>query len=123
MDHPLPPPSTQQLPVTARTTFKRHAERGSHERALIDAILDEALVAHVGVTIHGAPCVMPTAHVRVGDHVYLHGARANHVLVELCRAQSACLTVTLIDGRSEERRVGKGCRCRWAWYDGNNEHQ
>src|SRR5690349_8255178 len=98
MDHPLPPSLPAQLPVTARTTFKRHAERGSHERALIDAILDEALVAHVGVVIRGTPCVMPTAHVRVGDNVYLHGARANHVLVELCRGEAACLTVTLIDG-------------------------
>lgn len=89
-----PPP---KLTRTQRTTFKRRAQRGSHERAAIDAILDEALVAHVGVTVDGQPRVLPTAHVRLGDRVYLHGSRANRML---CAAIAApcCITVTLLDG-------------------------
>jgi nitroimidazol reductase NimA-like FMN-containing flavoprotein (pyridoxamine 5'-phosphate oxidase superfamily)/GNAT superfamily N-acetyltransferase len=94
---PLPPVSTA-LPETERTTLTRRAARGSHERAAIDAILDEALVCHVGVNVDGSPRVLPTAHVRVGDVVYLHGARQNRLLRALAEGAPCCLTVTLIDG-------------------------
>jgi nitroimidazol reductase NimA-like FMN-containing flavoprotein (pyridoxamine 5'-phosphate oxidase superfamily)/GNAT superfamily N-acetyltransferase len=91
-------PSGALLTPTPRTTVRRHAERGSHERALIDAILDEALLCHLGVSIDGVPRVLPTAHVRIGDDVYLHGARANRVLSAACSSPSVCVTVTLLDG-------------------------
>ena len=81
-------PSMPPLPPTPRTTLKRHAERGSHERVAIDAILDEALLCHVAVNVGGAPRVLPTAHVRVGDHVYLHGARANQTCWRACERRT-----------------------------------
>jgi nitroimidazol reductase NimA-like FMN-containing flavoprotein (pyridoxamine 5'-phosphate oxidase superfamily)/GNAT superfamily N-acetyltransferase len=85
------------LTPTPRSTPKRRAARGSHERLLIDAILDEALVCHVAVSLPDGPHVLPTAHVRVGDRVYLHGARANHLLRAALGAPTT-LAVTLIDG-------------------------
>ena len=39
---------TERLLETSRTTVRRRADRGSFDRALAHAILDEALVAHVG---------------------------------------------------------------------------
>jgi uncharacterized protein len=98
---PSPPRSTSSaacLDPTARTTLKRRAQRGSYERSAIDAILDEALICHAGVEIDGVPRVLPLAHVRVGDAVYLHGARANGLLGALARGKPCCLTVTLLDG-------------------------
>jgi nitroimidazol reductase NimA-like FMN-containing flavoprotein (pyridoxamine 5'-phosphate oxidase superfamily)/GNAT superfamily N-acetyltransferase len=83
---------------TARTTLKRHAERGSHERAVIDAIIDEALICHVGFTGGAGPCVLPTAHVRIGDALYLHGARANAFLRAACDGREVAVTFTLLDG-------------------------
>ena len=65
---------------TPRTTLRRHRERGRYDRDLVHAIIDEALVAHVGFTSSHGPVVLPMAHPRVGDDLYLHGARANALL-------------------------------------------
>lgn len=82
-----------------RTRVVRHPERGSHERDTIDAILDEALVCHLGwVREDGGPVVIPTLHARVDDVVYIHGSAASRTLRALGRALPVCLTVTLIDG-------------------------
>jgi nitroimidazol reductase NimA-like FMN-containing flavoprotein (pyridoxamine 5'-phosphate oxidase superfamily) len=83
-----------------RTTLKRYAHRASYDRAVIDAILDEALVAHVGLqTDRGFPVVIPLAYGRAGDDVYLHGSAASR-LFRNARPPSVevCMTVTLIDG-------------------------
>lgn len=74
------------------------AERGSHERALIEAILDEGFVCHVGFASDEGPVVLPMAYGRDGDHLYLHGAPANQLLRSLGAGTPVCVTVTLVDG-------------------------
>src|SRR3546814_11755135 len=71
---------TPQLAPTPRTTLRRGAARGRNERAEIDAILDEAYIAHVGFVVDGEPRVLPMAYGRDGDSLYLHGAVANAML-------------------------------------------
>ena len=83
---------------TARTTHHRNPSRGSHDRALIDAILDEGLVAHVGVVLEGVPFVLPMAFARLGRAVFLHGAPASRLLRAMAGGASLCVTVTLLDG-------------------------
>jgi nitroimidazol reductase NimA-like FMN-containing flavoprotein (pyridoxamine 5'-phosphate oxidase superfamily) len=61
------------------------------------AILDEGLVCHLGVVTDLGPVVLPTAYVRSGDRIYLHGARANAALLAAV-GKSVCVTVTLVDG-------------------------
>ena len=85
------------LPVTDRTRVRRKPTRGSHERAAIDAILDEALICHVGFVSDHGPIVIPTTHVRVGDQLYIHGSAASHMLGSLSGDLDACVTVTLLD--------------------------
>lgn len=87
-----------ELAVTNRTRLRRRALRGSYERRVIDAILDEALICHVGFTTEAGPSVIPTAFVRVGNHVYLHGSNSNNMLRMAARGSDVCLTVTLLDG-------------------------
>ncbi len=82
---------------TARTKLRRKAKRGSHERAVIDAIFDEALVSHLGFVDGGQPVVIPTLHVRLGSQVYLHGSAASRALRE-SKGAEVCLTATLVDG-------------------------
>jgi nitroimidazol reductase NimA-like FMN-containing flavoprotein (pyridoxamine 5'-phosphate oxidase superfamily)/GNAT superfamily N-acetyltransferase len=84
--------------ATPRTTLKRHPERGSQERARVNAIIDEALYCHVGFVLDGAPCVLPTAHARIDDTLYLHGARGNRMLLALLGDAGVAVTFTLIDG-------------------------
>jgi hypothetical protein len=77
----------------------RKRERASYDRAAIDAILDEALIAHLGIVDeHGQPFVTPTLHGRCGDVVYCHGSSASRTLRALAGGARACLTVSLIDG-------------------------
>jgi nitroimidazol reductase NimA-like FMN-containing flavoprotein (pyridoxamine 5'-phosphate oxidase superfamily)/GNAT superfamily N-acetyltransferase len=81
-----------------QTQLKRHAERGSHERAAIEAIIDEAPLCHLSFSIDGQAMTLPTAHARLGDQLYLHGALANRMLRTLCEAGRASATFTLLDG-------------------------
>ena len=77
---------------------RRHAERARYERDDVDAILDEAYVAHVGVVIDGAPVVMPYACARVGDELVLHGSTKAGILSALANGVPVCATVTHVDG-------------------------
>jgi len=91
--------SSATEPASDRVRLRRKRERGSHERAAIDAILDEALIAHLGIADeHGQPFVTPTLHARCGDVVYLHGSTASRALRALRAGAPACLTVSLLDG-------------------------
>lgn len=87
----------EPLQPTDRTTLKRLPERGSYDRAVIDRILDEGIICHLGFVHEGQPIVLPTIHGRDGDTVYLHGSVASRMLRTLGRGASACLTVTLLD--------------------------
>jgi nitroimidazol reductase NimA-like FMN-containing flavoprotein (pyridoxamine 5'-phosphate oxidase superfamily) len=69
-----------------------------YERGVIDAILDEALICHVGFVHEGAPVVIPTIHARLGDTLYLHGSPASRMLRSMKRDDEVCVTVTLVDG-------------------------
>jgi len=82
---------------TARTTLKRLPQRGSHDLDVIHAILDEGLLCHVGFVHEGQPYVIPTTYVRVGDHLYLHGAVASRMLTTMGRGAAVCVEVTLVD--------------------------
>lgn len=82
---------------TPRTKLTRLPARGAHDRATIDAILDEALVAHVGFVHEEHPVVIPTLHARVGDEVLIHGSSASRALRGLAGGLPVCITVTLLD--------------------------
>lgn len=85
--------------ATARTRVKRMPKRGSYDRATVHAIVDAALVCHVGYVIDGRPYVTPTAHWRDGERVYWHGSSASRMLRSLKPGGvPVCLTVTHIDG-------------------------
>lgn len=86
------------MQTTDRTTLRRKRERGSTDRALLDAILDEALLAHVGFTAAHGPVVLPMTYARIGDAVYLHGAAGNAMLRTATTGVDVCMTVTILDG-------------------------
>lgn len=81
-----------------RTSIRRLPKRGVAGREVIDAILDEALVSHLGICHEGRPHVVPTLHARIGDDVYVHGSAASKTLRAMGSGIEACLTTTLIDG-------------------------
>jgi uncharacterized protein len=86
------------LTPTTRATVRRKRERGAYDRDLIHAVLDEALLAHVGFVADHGPVVLPMTYVRIADDLYLHGAAGNDMLRHLADGVDVCVTVTLLDG-------------------------
>jgi uncharacterized protein len=83
---------------THRTRVRRVPQRGIYDRETIDAILDEALISHMGFVHEGQPVVIPTLHARLGDRLFLHGSAASRMLRTLEQGVPVCATATLVDG-------------------------
>jgi nitroimidazol reductase NimA-like FMN-containing flavoprotein (pyridoxamine 5'-phosphate oxidase superfamily) len=81
-----------------RVRVRRAPKRAVYDRAQIDAILDEAIVCHVGFVCDEQPYVIPTLHARVGDVVYLHGSTASRMVRTLASGAPCSVTATLLDG-------------------------
>ncbi len=87
-----------ELPRTPRTTLKRLPKRGSHDREVINQILDEGFICHVGFVLDGQPVVIPTGYARVDNQLIIHGSQASRMLRNVGKGIDVCVTVTLIDG-------------------------
>jgi nitroimidazol reductase NimA-like FMN-containing flavoprotein (pyridoxamine 5'-phosphate oxidase superfamily) len=83
---------------SVHTRVRRKPERGDYDPATIAAILDEALICHVGFVHDGRPFVIPTIHARAGEVLYLHGSPASRMLRIASDGVDVCVTVTLLDG-------------------------
>lgn len=86
------------LPITDRTRITRLRERQSTERGDLDALLDEALIAHVAVVREGAAIVLPTLFARDGDTLLLHGSSGGGLLRQAALDGLLTVAVTLVDG-------------------------
>jgi uncharacterized protein len=84
-------------PASDRVRVRRKPERGHYDRATIDAILDHALVGHVGYLIDGQPFVTPSAIWRQGDRLFWHGSSASRMLRATKTGMPVCVTATQID--------------------------
>ena len=93
------------MPPTARSRLRRIPDRGSTDRELIHAILDEAPVCHVGFVVDGQPFVIPILHGRREDRLFLHGAKASRLLKHASGGNPLCVTATLVDGLVLARSV------------------
>ena len=89
---------TPAAPPSSRATV-RYKGRGHYDRELIDSILDEAELCHIGVVQEdGTPLVLPTLFARDGDTLYVHGSQASRLLRAGKKGIDLCLTVMLLDG-------------------------
>jgi len=91
--------------ISERTRVVREPQRAVYDREVINAILDEGLVCHVGFTADGQTYVIPTMYARVGDAIYFHGSAASRMLRGLASGLNVCVTVTLADGLVLARSV------------------
>jgi nitroimidazol reductase NimA-like FMN-containing flavoprotein (pyridoxamine 5'-phosphate oxidase superfamily) len=87
-----------ELRKTSRTTISRHSERGTYDRDVAYAVLDEGLVAHVGVDAGEGVMVIPMTYARVEDEIFLHGAVASRWLGSFEKGRAVSVCVTLLDG-------------------------
>lgn len=88
---------SRPLKKTQQSSAKRGLLRASYDRELVYSVVDEALVAYLGMVIDGHPFVQPTSHWRDDDRIYWHGASKGRMTTGV-DAQPVCLTLVLLDG-------------------------
>lgn len=76
----------------------RYRTRAHYDRDTVFPILDSGLVAHVGFVLESRPMVIPMAYVRIGETIYIHGAKASRIIKAGASTAPVCLTVTHVDG-------------------------
>jgi len=81
-----------------RTAIRRHPERALSVPEDAAAILDQALVAHVGFQQDGQPFVIPFTFLYRDGCIYLHGSTASRTMRALAAGAPVCIEVTLVDG-------------------------
>ncbi len=84
--------------ITQRNKIKRYPQRGNYDLSVINSILDEGLICHVGFVVEGQPFVIPTAYGRIDDQIYIHGSPMSRMLRSLQQGIEVCITITLLDG-------------------------
>jgi uncharacterized protein len=89
--------STSSAP-TPRTRVVREPQRAVYDRSVVNRILDEGFICHVGFAVDGQPFVIPTSYGRHEDVLYIHGSAASRMLRNVSGGIPLCVTVTLLDG-------------------------
>lgn len=90
--------NTEMLQATDRSKVKSRPRLGHHDRAIVNQILDESPVVHVGFVVDDQPFVIPMGYGRDGDLLYIHGSTASRMLRNLEKGIEMCVTATLLDG-------------------------
>jgi nitroimidazol reductase NimA-like FMN-containing flavoprotein (pyridoxamine 5'-phosphate oxidase superfamily) len=84
--------------VPSRIKVRRAPKKGRYDRATIDSVLDEGLLAHVAFLDEGEPVCIPMLHARIDDRVYIHGSTKSRMIRTLAAGAPACVTVTVVHG-------------------------
>lgn len=88
-----------------KTRINRLPKRGHYDHETIYAILDEALICHVGFVENGQPYVIPINFARMDDRIILHGAKASRLLKHIEAGHPVCVEATIVDGLVLARSV------------------
>ncbi|ACU54239.1 pyridoxamine 5'-phosphate oxidase-related, FMN- binding [Acidimicrobium ferrooxidans DSM 10331] len=81
-----------------RTDLTRERDRRSDDRAALDQLLDEELIAHVAVVRDHGPVVVPTAFARDGDALVLHGSVGSGWMRHAKAGGALAISVAHLDG-------------------------
>jgi len=83
---------------TTRSMARRKADRAAYDEASVYAVLDAAVLCHVGYVLDGEPFVTPTSFWREGRKLYWHGSAASRMIRAQGSGLPVCVTVTHMDG-------------------------
>jgi len=104
---------TTLVPTSARdvperdplTEVNRLKELQRHDRDDLYAVLDAALIEHVGFVRDGFPIIIPMAYCRDGDSILVHGSTGAGVNKAARARVRMSATVTILDGLVYERSL------------------
>ncbi len=88
------PASTAPSP---RVRVRRLPDRAHYEAATIHAIVDAGLICNVAFQIDGEVHAIPVNHWRVGEFLYIHGAKSGRMQQAITESE-VCVTIALADG-------------------------
>jgi uncharacterized protein len=83
---------------SALIRVRRKPERACYDLAAAYAVLDAAPFSHVATVRDGRPVVLPMAHGRIADMLFLHGSQAAGLFRDTAAGSPVCVTATLLDG-------------------------
>jgi uncharacterized protein len=83
---------------TTRTKLNRISHKASDSVADLYSVLDQNLVAHVGINFDGAPLVIPMAYGRIDNRLYLHGSSGSRLMRALSENPQVCVSITELNG-------------------------
>jgi nitroimidazol reductase NimA-like FMN-containing flavoprotein (pyridoxamine 5'-phosphate oxidase superfamily) len=83
---------------TPRTKLNRISHKASDSVSDLHSVLDDNLVAHVGIIFDGAPLVIPMAYGRVDNRLYLHGSSGSRLMRALTENPQICVSITELNG-------------------------
>lgn len=84
--------------LTARMDrLHRHPERGTTDRAPLDALLDGQWVGTLSTVVDGLPWSVPMLFARDGDRIVLHGSTGAGALRHVAHGAPATFTVSTVD--------------------------
>lgn len=83
---------------TSLTAVCRRKERASYDEQIIFAIIDEAILSSVAISIDDQPHVVPMMHIRLGRRLYLHGSAGNRTLTHIGSGKNCCINIAIPDG-------------------------
>lgn len=87
------------FPVTEKTEITRLPKRGVYDKAIVYAILDEALFCTLAFVRNNQPFQIPTGFCRIEDKLYVHGSVGSSYMRELAEKKlPVCISVTHLDG-------------------------
>ena len=89
---------TDSYSIDKTNKVRQLHEKAAYDKESVYQVLDVGLVAHVAFIQDESTVVVPMIYGRVGDSIYLHGARKARVIRLLEKTTRACLNVTLLDG-------------------------
>ena len=76
----------------------RGAARAANTEQDVYDILDAGFLCHIAFQHQGQTMMIPTAYGRKNDVIYIHGSSKNFMMQQLLDGQTACLSVTHVDG-------------------------
>jgi uncharacterized protein len=97
-DSPHLPAATGRTRPSSLARVHRKPGRACYDIAAAHAILDAAPFSHVATVRGGRPVVLPMAHGRIADMLFLHGSPAAGLFRDAAAGSMVCVTATLLDG-------------------------
>jgi Predicted flavin-nucleotide-binding protein len=93
-------------------TPSRMSDRMTSDRSVLDAILDEAPIGYLGISLDEGPLVLPVSYARDGDRLLLHGSTGSHRMRAIAAGAQICFSVSVVDALKISR-TGEGTGMRY----------